>query len=425
MTSTIKDTLNRRDFLRVGGLAILGTAAGSAFFVNEPSAVSQTSHAKFEPEDGLVYTGVSLKRPPDLCVERAVKRWGYWTNLMEGKPAAISHEFTWFNSRGLYGYDFAKAREAIPMISIEFTTASTKEIAGAGKSEDGRHTDLLILRHAHAAREYQDNVFVRLGHEMNGYWYAYCAYDKDGTPRPNTTEDYKRAWRRFVTIFRGGYVRDIDATLAEYGLPPLDRDVAPPDYMGFPPLDDPDSYIPPVTNVAFVWCPNGASIPDVAGNAAREYYPGDDLVDWVGQDVYHAPWDTPLGTVFGAMDGFYREFSEWRGKPYMLAEWGLRPPSMGPEGTTTNDDPDFINGVLDWSNTHPKSKALVYWSWNFSSEGDYRIQRFPESAKALAEGWKDPRFLKGGTPPRIESPDCPPSDGSSVASLESAGPRCA
>src|SRR3712207_2521853 len=140
----------------------------------------------------------------------------------------------------------------------------------------------------------------------------------------------------------------------------------------------------------------GVSIPDVVGNAAVEYYPGDDFVDWVGQDVYYAPWSASMETYFSCIDDFYREFSEWRGKPYMLAEWGLRPPSMGPEGTTSNDDPGFINGVLDWAKIHLRAKALVYWSWNFPSEGDYRLRAFPESAKALAEGWSYPRFLHGG-----------------------------
>jgi len=389
------DTLSRRGFLRVGGFALMGTAVGCALIVKEPVAVGQSTPAKFEPEDGLAYTGVSLTRPEDLRVEKALKRWNRWTDLMEGKPAAISHEFTWFDHRGTYAYDFARAREATPMISIEFTKVSTKEIANAGTAEDGRRTDLLILSHAYTARRHRERVFVRLGHEMNGHWYAYCAYDEDGTPRANTTEDYKQAWRRAVTIFRGGYVRDIDASLADYGLPPLDREAHPPDHWGYPPLDHPEAYIPPVDNAAFVWCPNGQSLPDVAGNAAVEYYPGDDFVDWVGQDVYYAPWSTSMDVLFGRMDDFYREFTDWRRKPYMLAEWGLRPPSMGPKGAKSNDSPGFITGVLDWANSHSRAKALVYWSWNFPSEGDYRLQAFPESAKALARGWKNPRFLDG------------------------------
>jgi len=361
----------------------------------EPDSVTQDrARAKFEPEDGFVYTGVALTRPPGHPdVEGAVQEWNRWTTLMEGRPAAISHEFTWFDGQANYAYDYARARRAVPMISIEFTKASTKAIAKAGTTEDGRRTDLLILNHAHTAREFQDKVFVRLGHEMNGHWYPYCAYDQDGTPRANTTEDYKRAWRRIVTIFRGGYVRDIDTKLAGYGLPPLDRHVRPSTYTGHSALDDADAYISPVENAAFVWCPYYESLPYVVGNMAAEYYPGDDLVDWVGQDVYYAPWWERMDVIFSHMDDFYREFSEWRDKPYMLAEWALRPPSMGPEGKTNNDNPFFINRVLDWSKIHPRVKALVYYSWDYAREGDYKLQEFPESAKALAEGWKDIRFL--------------------------------
>ena len=395
-TTTSRKTLNRRGFLRLGGAGLAGMIMGSALIAMEPDSVAQDrALAKFEPEDGFVYTGVALTRPlghPN--VEKAVQEWNRWTNLMEGKPAAISHEFTWFDGQANYAYDYARARKAIPMISIEFTKASPKEIANAGTSEDGRRTDLLILNHAYTAREFQDKVFVRLGHEMNAHWYPYCAYDQDGTPRANTTEDYKQAWRRIVTIFRGGYVRDIDTKLAGYGLPPLDRHAHPSTYRRRPPLDDPDAYISPVENAAFVWCPNYASMPYMVGNAAAEYYPGDDLVDWVGQDVYYAPWWDPMDVLFSYMDDFYREFSEWRDKPYMLAEWALRPPSMGPEGKTTNDEPSFINRVLDWSKIHPRVKALVYYSWDYAPEGDYSLQKFPESAKALAEGWKDKRFLQ-------------------------------
>jgi mannan endo-1,4-beta-mannosidase len=393
--TTTRKTLNRRGFLRLAGAGLAGIIMGSAYFAMKSDSVTQDGAlAKFEPEDEFVYTGVALTRPlghPD--VEKAVQEWNKWTNLMEGKPAAISHEYTWFNNQANYAYDYARARGAVPMISIVFTKASTKEIANAGTSEDGRRTDLLILHHADAAREFKDKVIVRLGHEMNGHWYPYCAYDQDGTPRANTTEDYKRAWRRVVTIFRGGYVRDINTKLADYGLPPLDRHVYPPTYRGRLPVDELDAYLSPVENAAFVWCPNYVSMPYIVGNAAAEYYPGDDVVDWVGQDVYYAPWWEPMDVVFSHMDDFYREFVEWRGKPYMLGEWALRPPGMGPEGTTTNDHPFFIDRVLDWSKTRPRVKALVYYSWDYSPEGNYELQRFPKSAKSLAEGWKDRRFL--------------------------------
>ncbi len=68
--------LSRRDFLWLGGLGLAGIVAGSTLIAKDPAAVSQAAAlAKFEPEDGLVYTGACLTRPKDLCVERAVRRW--------------------------------------------------------------------------------------------------------------------------------------------------------------------------------------------------------------------------------------------------------------------------------------------------------------------------------------------------------------
>jgi hypothetical protein len=409
--ATARKTLSRRDFLRLGGVtltaSIAGYALGFAFVGGEPTVRGrQGGLAKLEPNDGLAYTGVSLTRPPDFCVKKAVRRWDAWTALMGGKPAAISHEYTWFDRDGEYGYRFARARNAIPMISIEFTNASTPAIANAGTTWAGSRTDRCILTHAYSVREYQDDVFVRLGHEMNGYWYTYCAYNEDGTLRTNTSEDYKQAWRRFVTIFRGGYVGDIDARLHDLGMPPLDRQAVLPDHMGYGKLDDPHTYLRPVDNASFVWCPNDSSNPNVVGNGPSEYYPGDEFVDWVGQDVYHAPWWTAMDAHFDSMDDFYREFSEWRGKPYMLAEWALMPPNMGPQGTTTNNDSAFIDRVLEWTDSHARAKALVYWSWLYPPQGDYRLQNFPKAAQALAAGWKVPRFLGGGEPVALGNLEC-------------------
>jgi hypothetical protein len=384
--------MGRRDFLRLGAAGLAGLAVGGSSLALPTEALA--AGAKFEPPRGHVYTGVSLTRPQDFSVAGAVREWNRWTDLMRGKPAAISHEYAWFDNWTDHAYKWARARKATPMVSIEFTNVSTKSVAGAGAARDGTRTDHYILRHAHAARTYGGRAFVRLGHEMNGHWYSYCAYNRDGSPRQNTVGDYKQAWRRFVILFRGGYVRDVNARLAAYGMPPLDANAAMPEWMGYPSLSDPGSYIPPVNNVAFVWCPMEASLPNVAGNAAVRYYPGDGFVDWVGQDVYHAPWWNSLDSHFRRMDAFYRKFCIEHGKPYMLAEWGLVPPSAGPKGTKPNDNPEFINRVLDWTAKRPKAKALIYWSWYRPQDGDHRLQKFPRAARALAYGWKRTRFSR-------------------------------
>ena len=58
----------------------------------------------------------------------------------------------------------------------------------------------------------------------------------------------------------------------------------------------------PMTRV--VWNPQGFGAPDIPGNSAQAYYPGDAYVDVVGDDLYDlrgkAEWDARRGALQGA-----------------------------------------------------------------------------------------------------------------------------
>lgn len=367
---------------------IAATSCGTSFVEEKPKAVTES--AKFEPPDGSAYTGVSLNRPEDWSIDGAIQEWEDWTSLMNGEPTAISHEFTTLDNWPQWAYDIAEVRGATPMLSLETqggyeSEFSTTDIANGNQ-------DNYIFRHAYFAREHRRPVFIRLGHEMNGEWYSYSAYNSDGSQRLNTAEDYRLMWKRVVIIFRGGYVREINARLAENDLSPLDAETDIPHWLGYPPLDRPDAYIPPVENVAFVWSPNALSIPGVSGNQPLDYYPGDEFVDWVAQDVYHAPWDTPDRKFFQHMEAFYQEFSVKRGKPYMLAELGLEAQD---DGSSSDEGAMFLRRVLRWYEDHPKAKALVYWNWSMRERGKVfrTLDNAPEAANVLAHGWKQNHFV--------------------------------
>ena len=65
-----------------------------------------------------------------------------------------------------------------------------------------------------------------------------------------------------------------------------------------------------------VWNPQGYGDPDLPGNSAEAYYPGDRYVDVVGDDLYDirgkASWD--------AAEALYKAHP---GKPFSFPEWGL------------------------------------------------------------------------------------------------------
>jgi hypothetical protein len=355
------------------------------------SPYSEQDLAKFEPPNGSAYTGVVADQEQEDTVEVAKQKWNDWTRLMDGTPPYISHTFEGFNAWFDDDFDVAKARGAMPLITWQLGEAGSPDtIANAGRTPKGKPTDEIILRNAKFSADYAEPVFLRVGQEMNAHWFSWGAYNEDGSRRSFSAKDFQNMWRRIVVIFRGGKVSVINQRLASLGLPPLDPDVSFPDWMELPPTSEPDSYFKPAENVAFVFNPVDApGIPDVEGNRWLDYYPGDSYVDWVGQTTYDTTGDSPVEQKFEWLETFYQEFSVRRGKPYMMGEWGVVPKDQGGSG----DDPAYINRILDWQGTHPKVKALVYFSVNQGNRGDFRLSNYPESAKALAAGVSQPRFL--------------------------------
>lgn len=155
-------------------------------------------------------------------------------------------------------------------------------------------------------------AFMRFGHEMNGSWYPWAEWaDKNRNMRRDPGEetgffaaDYRQAYRNVAGLFR--------------------------------------KHAP---NVALVWCPNSGLLGGVRRDVFTPWYPGDDVVDWVGLDVYERGWTMPMpgahlwGGQFAynltrdmADDpstpdknesvNFYETFAVKKNKPLMLCETG-------------------------------------------------------------------------------------------------------
>jgi hypothetical protein len=342
------------------------------------SGSKQVELGKFESQDGSIYSGAWVGG-----YDKA--HWDDWTALMGGKPAGISHTFEGFDTHFSYDLSVADEREAVPLITWQPDDPDPGVIARADRSSIDQPTDEIILRNAKYSVDYGKPIFLRIGQEMNGYWMPWCALNEDATSRDHTAADFGNMWRRIVIIFRGGYVRDINLRLTEHGMPPLDAGTGSVDGLDIPPGSEADSYIEPASNVAFVWTPNEASTPNVDGNRPADYYPGDEFVDWVGQDFYNSPWNQPRFILRDKLDSFYAEYSLNRGKPYMVGEYGV--------SSYTGDDPSFIDNTLSWAKNRDRVKALVYFNGRTESSGqDHRLAYYPNSADALKTGLAKPEF---------------------------------
>ncbi|GLQ91427.1 glycoside hydrolase family 26 protein [Dyella acidisoli] len=73
-----------------------------------------------------------------------------------------------------------------------------------------------------------------------------------------------------------------------------------------------------VTNVTWLWNPNRG---DNTSEDPMPYYPGDDVVDWIGVDGYDKQNTNDFGPIFSP---FYSEFAS-KGKPILIGETGECP----------------------------------------------------------------------------------------------------
>ncbi len=186
-----------------------------------------------------------------------------------------------------------------------------------------------LLDHGHA------DAIIRPGWEFNGDWYPW-GYNAPGQDQANYAANYIAAFRDLVTAFKA----------------------VSPDFT-------------------FVWNPNledGYHYPDY-----QLAYPGDDVVDMVGVDVYDFPWSGiadpadrwahdqagPLGDI--------ASFATLHNKPVSLPEW-----AAGEVG----DNPYFVNAVADWLVGKNVGYA-AYWSGDAASGYNGNLDIYPQQKEAF------------------------------------------
>ncbi len=153
-----------------------------------------------------------------------------------------------------------------------------------------------------------------------------------------------------------------------------------------------------VSNVAFVWIMTPSSF-SKAG-MADAYYPGDDAVDWIGEDAYNwfgcregksTSWRSPAELI--------APFASWaagHGKPLMLAEWGSAEDPAQPQRKA-----QWLRDGLAAARTWPQLRAMSYFdgvgNCNWRLDTGAALQGFADDGDDPAAHGRASAFLLPST----------------------------
>lgn len=199
-------------------------------------------------------------------------------------------------------------------------------------------------------------IFMRPFPEMNGHWNTYCAYTASGRFKgaSHSTQMFRKAFARVYLLLHGGTADDLSARLRALGLPGVSHDFE----------------VNPTPTLRVIWNPQGYGSPNLPGNTAQAYYPGDRYVDMVGNDLY----DQGGKAEWAANDRLYKAH---RSKPYGFPEWGL----------WGIDDPSFVKRMSGWVKTHYRVQLL---SWFESRPGSIFDLATKPRSRAAYRRWITP-----------------------------------
>lgn len=197
--------------------------------------------------------------------------------------------------------------------------------------------DDMLAERATAAAALEAKVFVDLGAEMNGEW------------SPWSGAENGMSADKYVAMYR--HVHDAMAA---------------------------------AQNIIWVWCPNVTDEPREDWNAALNYYPGDDYVDWTCVDGYN--WGDTNG---GGWQSFEQVFQDiypllaQKNKPIMIGEMA--------SAESGGDKAAWISQIVPTlQQEFPLFRGLIWF--DVDKETDWRISSSSESEAAFKAMSLDPYF---------------------------------
>jgi hypothetical protein len=250
---------------------------------------------------------------------------------LTGQDSAVRHVIVGWNQGQTWGSNFASLFDSLgPTPMLGFGTTGAGGAVTPLQIAQGKGDAYLVAMN-NAIAVWGKFIYVRPMGEMNGHWNPYCAYTASGASKgpQYATPAFRKAFARIYVILHGGPATEVDAKLRRLGLPPVGRDLP----------------VNPAPTLKVVWNPQGYGSPNIPGNSAQAYYPGDAYVDLVGDDLY----DIRGKAEWAAADALYRAHPS---KPFGFPEWGL----------WGLDDPAFVRRMAQFVRAHQRTELLSYFN---------------------------------------------------------------
>lgn len=155
---------------------------------------------------------------------------------------------------------------ALPCLTWEPMSVEGGEKALSGDTILSGAYDPFLRSFARAAALWNKPFLIRFAHEMNlGRYHWGTTAEQYGPESPGL---YQRVFRYIVGLFREEGARQVQ----------------------------------------WVFCPNAASVPQASWNTIAAYYPGDDVIDWLGVDGYN--WGETQTLKKNGWDSHWQSFEE-------------------------------------------------------------------------------------------------------------------
>ena len=323
----------------------------------------------YAPAKGKAYHGVSDTGYPSDFFEFA--------DQVGAHPATLQAFYHWGTplTTGAF-YRWAKT-DTRGVLSLSTAAGGAEELITPKQIAKGRG-DRYIVNLGRTIAEAKQVVYIRLMAEMNGHWNPYSAFNSDGTARRHghSTRWFRRAWRRFALIVRGGSRERINARLMRMGLPRVLRASSEEDDVYDGGVHQPVPEQMPRPKVALMWVPQSFGSPNIAANQPEDYWPGGRYVDWVGIDIY-----AKFRGAFDEGKAFFRRYRRW---PFVIGEYGP---------WDNDQDGSFTGELLRWAEAHNRVKMLLYYR-SVTDDNPYNLQFYPGAQKALRNHMAEPRWVE-------------------------------